>query len=301
MNRLLRCLAPALLLAVLLPAALRAASYPPHPDPFVNDFAGLLDGGAEARLRADLQALKAATGVEATLLTLPSWKARADAGESLETYTTGLFNAWGIGAAGRDDGILVLVAPEDRDMRLELGRGYDAGYDLLAQNIVGGWFLPAFRKGDYQAGILAGMAEIEARIARPHAAGLPPAAPSKTLMDRAFPWIFGAFAAIIVGGSLFGRLAGDWSFRFRRCPHCGQRGMHREHVLPQATTAGPASEGVSAPATGMPVTGMIVTRCLHCSYREDRPWRADTGRNTDRGGGGFGGGRSSGGGASGHW
>lgn len=296
MNRQMRRLGLMLVLVLLVPAALRAASYPPHPDPFVNDFASLLDAGDEARLRGDLQALKAETGIEATLLTLPSWKARADAGEGLEAYATGLFNAWGIGAAGRDDGILVLVAPEDRDIRLELGRGYDAGYDLVAQDIVTDWFLPAFRKGDYPTGIMAGMAEVEDRIARPHAAGLPPAPSAKTLMDRAFPWIFGAFAAAIVGGSLFGRLAGDWSFRFRRCPQCGQRGMHREHVLPQAAVGGPAPA-----AEGTPPTGMIVTRCLHCSFREDRPWLADTGRNADRGKGGFGGGRSSGGGASGHW
>lgn len=292
MTRLLRSLA--LLLALVAPTVLRAATYPPHPDLFVNDYAGVIDAGSESQLKSDLAALKRDTGVEMTILTLPSWKANADDGQSLEAYATALFNAWGVGAANRNDGILLLVAPGDRDVRLELGQGYDRGFDLMAEDIVNSWILPAFRKGDYGAGVRDGTAEIITRIAQPHAAGQPAPQPAKTIIDRIFPWVFGAFAAFIVGSSLFSRLAGDWSYRFRRCPQCGQRGMHREHVLLQAQTTPP-------PAGTAPPTGMIVTRCLHCNYREDRPWSVATGRGSSGSGGGFGGGRSSGGGASGHW
>lgn len=292
MTRLLRSLA--LLLALVAPTALRAATYPPHPDAFVNDYAGVIDAGSESQLKSDLTDLKRDTGVEMTILTLPSWKANADDGQSLEAYATALFNAWGVGAANRNDGILLLVAPGDRDVRLELGQGYDRGFDLMAEDIVNSWLLPAFRKGDYGAGVRDGTAEIITRIARPHAAGQPAPQPAKTIIDRIFPWVFGAFAAFIVGSSLFSRLAGDWSYRFRRCPQCGQRGMHREHVLPQAQTT-------PLPTGAPPPTGMIVTRCLHCNYREDRPWSVGTSRPSSGSGGGFGGGRSTGGGASGHW
>ena len=298
MTRFLSCLS--LLVALMLPAPLLAATFPGHDDYYVNDYANLLDPTAEGRLRSGLETLKRTTGVEMTVLTLPSWRSYSDDGQSLQDYATDLFNSWGIGKANRNDGILVLVASQDRDTRIVLGRGYDEGYDLMAQNVTASWFLPAFRKGDFQHGIEQGTDEIIARIVRPHVQGLPPEQPVKTLLDRAFPWIFGAFAAFVVGGSMFGRLAGDWSYRFRRCPQCGQVGMHRDHVLPQATVTDPATG--TTPVGAAPGTGRIVVHCLHCSYHDDRPWRTGSSRSSsDRGGGGFGGGRSSGGGASGHW
>jgi len=194
----------------------------------------------------------------------------------------------------------LLVAPESHDLRIVLGDGYDRGYSDIAAGVIADDFLPAFRRGDYPSGIEAGAGAVIDQIALPHSAGQPPPTRHVPLMERLFPWIFGAFAAAIVGMGIFGQLVGDYSFRFRRCPQCGQVGMHRAHVTGQAGADGRVDVATPAPLPGQ--TGMIVTRCLHCSYHDERPWvsRGASGSSSS-GGGSFGGGHSSGGGASGKW
>lgn len=268
-----------------------AAPYPAHGDLYINDLAEVLGADEAATLRADLEALKAETGVEMTVLTIPT-RGEYEAGGTLEEFATGLFNDWGVGRADLNNGILVFVAVEDREMRIVLGKGYDQGYDVIAQDIVNRWFLPEFRNGNFGAGIVAGSGEVITRIARRHAEGLPPQpvpAPSKSLLERLFPWAFGAIFAGVFGKMLIGRQLGDWSYRFRRCPSCGQRGLHREHVAP-----------VDASQSAV---GQIITRCRSCRWRDERPWNRATSTSKGRSGGGgsFGGGRSSGGGASGRW
>lgn len=273
-----------------------AAPYPDHSDVYVNDLAKVLPADAVTRLRQDLIRLKTETGVQMTVLTIGS-RQEYLASASIETFASGLFNAWGIGRAKYNDGILVLVAVQDHEMRLELGSGYDQGYDVLAQDLVDRWFLPSFRNDDYAKGIEAGVTETINRIARPHAKGLP-ADPVPfsigRVFDRIVPYIFGLIVAAIVTFGLFGRYIGDWNYRFRRCPVCGQTGLHREHVMQGGTmtTLDPP------PAPGS--QGLIVTTCSHCNYRDSRPWRVDNSR-SGGGGGSFGGGRSSGGGATGRW
>src|SRR5690606_18788505 len=107
-----------------------------------------------------------------TVLTIAT-RGDYDPSPSIEAFATGLFNAWGIGDASRNDGILVLVATNEREMRLELGAAYDQGYDVLAQDIVSRFFLPDIRDGDPARGIVGGSGEVMARIARRHAAALP--------------------------------------------------------------------------------------------------------------------------------
>lgn len=289
------------LLFLLLPGAAAAAPYPAHTNLFVNDQAGLLDADAEARLTTRLQTLKNNSGVEMTVLTLNNWKDYADGGQTFEGFATGLFNEWGVGASNRNDGMLVLISKDSHDIRIELGDGFDSGYSTAAARIIEETFVPAFRGGRYQAGIESGTGAIISEIALPNSRGLPVPTHHVPLMDRLSPWLFGAFAAFIVGTKLFGRLAGDWSYRFRRCPQCGQIGMHRAHVTGEAVPTGTVDE--TEPAATQ--TGLIVTTCLHCSYRDQRPWMSDHSTRNDThsssGGGSFGGGRSSGGGASGKW
>ena len=69
-----------------------------------------------------------------------------------------MFNSWGVGKAGVDNGVLVVVAFDDRAMRIEVGDGLSARLpDGQAREIVGGTMLPAFRSGDYRYGVLAGL------------------------------------------------------------------------------------------------------------------------------------------------
>ena len=66
---------------------------------------------------------------------------------------TGLFNAWGIGDAQRNDGVLILIARYDREMRIEIGRGYGSEWNARMQRVIDTAFLSAFRQDEYQQGI----------------------------------------------------------------------------------------------------------------------------------------------------
>lgn len=279
MRRLLLCLGLAL---ASLAGPAGAGPWPARTDPFVNDLAGALPDAEESRLRSDLATLRAETGVEMAVLTIAS-RGGYDPSPSIESFATGVFNAWGIGDGARNDGILVLVVTQDREMRVELGAAYDQGYDVLAQDIVSRVFVPDLREGDLARGIVAGTGEVMARIARRHAARLPPEAlPARNGgLPRWLPVaVFAAGAGALVLRRRFGK---------------GRAGMG---------AAGPAADAV--PTTSRWRAGR------HHEGRDDRDdgtpraggrdnGRGD-GRDDGRGDGGRkGGGRSSGGGATGRW
>lgn len=274
------------------PGQLFAEPYPAPSSPYLTDIAGIVSQEAEVRLIAQLRKLENDTGVEATVVTIPSRKDYEPAAPSLEAFATGLFNSWGIGDSRRNDGILLLVIPKDKETRLELGSSYNQGYDVLAQDIVSRWLVPAFRDGDYSDGIEVGMEAVADRIARRHAALLAP----EPLPDRPSgitehlgAWIFGALFALIAGIALFGRKIGDLAVGFQKCPQCGSRTLTRTRST--LVHAGP----------GVPGTSRIVTQCITCGNRDEREERIGAGRRSGGGRDGFGGGRSSGGGASGRW
>ncbi|QIG78825.1 TPM domain-containing protein [Stakelama tenebrarum] len=126
----------------------------------VVDAADLLDAVQEARLTADSAALERETGHQFVIVTVPSLGAHA-----IEDYGIALGNQWGIGRAKEDDGVLLIVAPNERKVRIEVGCGLEEtltdeeAADIMAQHI-----LPAFREGDFPAGIAAGAASIETEI-----------------------------------------------------------------------------------------------------------------------------------------
>jgi uncharacterized protein len=275
------------------PFTAHAEPYPHPSDSYVTDIAGVISAEAEVRLRSMLRTLRADTGVEATVVTIPTRSAYDPPSTSLEGFATGLFNDWGIGNAERNDGIMLLVIPDDHETRLELGSGYDQGYDVLAQDIVSRWLVPAFRAGDYSDAIETGMQAVADRIARRHAARLAPEAlparPGETF-EHLGSWIIGLVFAGIAVFAVFGRRIGDLAVGLKRCPDCGRRGLSRSRST--LVHAGP----------GVPGAARIVTACRHCDHREEREERiGGPKRSSNDGGGGFGGGKSSGGGASGRW
>ena len=139
-----------LLLAGVLIALLgQAAPALPRANGYINDFAYVLPDESRQSLNARLLALKQETGIELAVVTLAS---RDDG--SIEEYATRLFQAWGIGETGKDNGILVLVVPSAREMRIEVGYGIEAIVpDGLAGEIIRDDFTPSFRNGDYAGGI----------------------------------------------------------------------------------------------------------------------------------------------------
>lgn len=282
-------------LAVVLALPGAAQDLPAPLSPYVSDYAGVLDQAAEARLTARLRALRADPGVEVAVVTLARLPGGAD---GLEAYATALFNAWGIGDVQANDGVLLLLAVEDRAARIELGAGYPPVWDNRAARVMAALMVPRFAAGDPAGGLEAGLQGLEEYVLRPFKAGATvqgtddmPAAPGGG--PGADFLIFAAFVAGIFGlqGWRARHRIGDRLAVRRPCPACGRPGVVVERVAtlpPGETTPGAAT---------------VSRRCPSCGWHLDRseplPSRAAQRDGGDSGG--FGGGRSSGGGASGRW
>jgi len=145
-----------------LPVYLHAAF--PKPAGYVNDGAGVLDVKARAELGALLRDVEQQTSAEIALVTVPSLD-----GMTVEEYANRLFKQWGIGKKGRDNGVLVLVAPTERKVRIEVGYGLEPVLpDGLAGEIMRTAFLPRFKEGDYPRGIRDGLRRITAIVRANH-------------------------------------------------------------------------------------------------------------------------------------
>jgi uncharacterized protein len=137
-----------LLVTLLFGANAAALDVPPLAGRVV-DRAAILSADEAARLDARLAAYEKETGQQFALLTEPSLE-----GDSLEGFSIRVVDAWKLGKKGKDDGLLLLVVPKDRKVRVEVGRGLegdvtDAVSSRIIRNVIG----PAFRGGKYAAGI----------------------------------------------------------------------------------------------------------------------------------------------------
>lgn len=117
------------------------------------DMADLLSPDSEAKLNQMITALEETNGAEIAVVTVPNTKPSA----SPEAYTTKLFNTWGIGKKGLDNGVLFMVSKEDR--RVEIETGYDLESilpDAQVGNIIQTQVTPQFKQGNFDGGILQG-------------------------------------------------------------------------------------------------------------------------------------------------
>ena len=132
--------------------ALAAQTFP-KPAGRVNDFANVIDAATEAQIDQQLDQLEQKTSSEIAVATVPSL-----GDMSVEEYANKMFKEWGVGQAKLDNGVLVLVAPNDRAMRIEVGYGLEGVLpDGLAGQIIRDDFLPRFRNDDYSGGIRDGV------------------------------------------------------------------------------------------------------------------------------------------------
>ena len=139
-------LAAALLLALALPA-LAAALLPLTGR--VVDQADMIDPATEQGLVARLEAFEAKSSDQIVVATLDSLD-----GDTIEDFANRQFREWGLGQAGEDNGILLLVARDDRKMRIEVGYGLEGTLtDLHSRLIIENTMVPAFRAGDFSGGI----------------------------------------------------------------------------------------------------------------------------------------------------
>ncbi|MES3030824.1 MAG: TPM domain-containing protein [Patescibacteria group bacterium] len=184
---------------------LHAYTSPGKPQGFVNDFAGVLSAETEAELSTALTAFTQETSMEVAVVTVPTL-----GDETVETYAVKLFEEWGIGDKDKDTGLLLLVAPTERKVRIEVGYGLE-GYMTDAQSflIVRNILLPAFKANDFDGGVMSAAVTI-LEILR----GNPEAIPKEKSMNIGdLPWevIIGfGFFGISLLGSVLGRSKSWW-------------------------------------------------------------------------------------------
>lgn len=131
----------------------------------VNDFANIIDNASARELERIIRALQSASGDTIVVATVPTLQPYGD----IADYAVKLFEngGRGIGERGKDNGLLVLVAPNDRRVRIEVGYGLEGWItDGYAGQISRDIFTPSFRDGRYGAGLVAGVTQIAARIAQ---------------------------------------------------------------------------------------------------------------------------------------
>lgn len=120
----------------------------------VVDQAELLDAQTEARLTSMLAAHEQATSEQVVVVTVPNLQ-----GRSIEDFGVQLGRAWGIGQQGEDNGALLIVARDERRIRIEVGYGLEGRLtDAQSSMIINGIIAPAFQQGDFSRGISEGAA-----------------------------------------------------------------------------------------------------------------------------------------------
>ena len=247
----------------------RAQDLPTLTQP-VNDFANVIDPDSEAELDRRIRALQRTTGdvvIVTTVNTIAPFG-------TIEEYAVRLFERAGIGERKQDNGLLILVAVQDRRVRIEVGYDLEEfvtdGYagDTIRQ------MLPAFRDGRYGSGLVAGTTRIIRRIGEGRGREipeLPPPAPRPAPEREAFPW----FPLVVIGIVILLRIMRIGG---------GPPGMHRRR---RGWTWSGWNTGVGGFGGGWMGGGF---------------GGGGFGGGSGGGGfGGFGGGRSGGGGASGGW
>ncbi|OXE35213.1 MAG: methanol dehydrogenase [Phenylobacterium zucineum] len=143
-------------------AALAAPTFPPLTGRVVDN-AHILSAQAQQDLTDKLADLEAKTGHQVVVATIPDLQ-----GYPIEDYGYQLGRAWGIGDKTRNDGVILLIAPNDRKVRIEVGYGLEPVLtDALTSRIIQAKILPDFRAGNIEQGIVAGAQSIIDQLALP--------------------------------------------------------------------------------------------------------------------------------------
>ena len=149
MTMMLRALLPLLLLWT---TTLQAAPAFPPLSGRVVDEAALMSRKQAHQLTQQLAAFEKRSGIQLVVVSIDSLD-----GETIEEYGYQLGRHWGIGQKGKNNGVLLLIAQDERKVRIEVGYGLEGALpDAIAANIIQTRILPAFKRGDMVAGVVAG-------------------------------------------------------------------------------------------------------------------------------------------------
>jgi uncharacterized protein len=192
-------------------SALSAVPVPPLSGPVV-DRAGLLSADDQARLEALSRAARAeeaGQGVQLQFLIVSSLE-----GEPIEDFSIRVAEAWKVGSRGQDNGVLIVVARDDRQVRIEVGGGLEGGLtDAQSGRIIRQTIAPAFRAGHYGEGlydaavqVLGAVGALPTGVVQPSGSAAPQADGSGSLEFIVVSLLFVAVLLIVwrrLGGGAF--------------------------------------------------------------------------------------------------
>jgi uncharacterized protein len=150
-----------LVLGLCLPCLAQEVSYP-SPKGYVNDYAGILSPQAAQSIDMLCRQVESKTTAQIALVIVGTTKPL-----EIEQYAVELFERWGIGQKGKDNGLLLLVAINDRKVRIETGYGLEGAIpDAIANNIIQQVIIPEFRQGQYEKGLVTAVLSIADIVAK---------------------------------------------------------------------------------------------------------------------------------------
>ena len=180
----------------------------------VTDLTGTLDDATRQSLESRLAQLEQAKGSQIAVLLVPTTQP-----ETIEQYGLRVAETWKLGRKGVDDGVLLLVAMQDRALRIEVGYGLEGAIpDAVAKRIIAEVITPRFKLGDFAGGIDAGVAAL---IKLVNGEALPEAKPAKLSGDfqndlfgvgMIFIFVVGGFLRAVFGSFLGALVAGGIGF-----------------------------------------------------------------------------------------
>ncbi|MCX7030717.1 MAG: TPM domain-containing protein [Spirochaetes bacterium] len=171
----------------------------------VNDYADMISASAEQSITQKLEGLEASDSTQVVVLTIPSLE-----GEDIEGFSIRVAEAWKIGTAEHDNGAILLVAQDDRAVRIEVGYGLEGKLtDLLSGRIIREIILPNFKAGRFNEGFLQAVDAIIAAVKGEYTGTSQLPGEKGELMSIALPLIMAAFIAGSIGSRrIFGGIAG---------------------------------------------------------------------------------------------
>lgn len=194
---------------ILLFASIAAAQAPvPLLKGRVTDLTGTLSAGQAARIEQRLKSFEAKKGAQIAVLIVPTTQP-----ETIDQYAVRVEEVWKLGRKGVDDSALLVIAKDDRTLRIEVGYGLEGALnDATAKRIISEAITPRFKQGDVYGGISAG---VERMIAVVEGEKLPP--PPAHREDGSGPdlqglLVLGFILVFVIGGvlrSMFGQLVGS--------------------------------------------------------------------------------------------
>lgn len=274
--------------ALLFPPAYTAAEIAVPPlKARVTDLTATLTSDQRAALEQKLAALEARKGSQVAVLLVPTTQP-----ETVEEYAIRVFDQWKLGRKGMDDGVLLLVAKNDRKLRIEVGYGLEGAIpDAIAKRVIDEDIVPLFKQGNFYGGISAGTDRVSKLI---EGESMPP--PRRTAAPGS-GWsaetLFIGFIILTMVSQLLHSLLG-------RFLGAGVAGV-------AAGIVGYVLAGLAAAAI-IGLIAFVISLSIGATGRQGRGWSSggnwsSGGGSWSSGGGGFsgGGGSSGGGGASGSW